>query len=112
MIKWILISAVTLFSMAALAGNNPHPAHCNAKRLSSACMQICEACASSFTVGEANVGDGFWLDCVRPIMNGTPQPPKATQANHPLPAAPSGGWSSVAAQCKASNPNWGVAKNK
>jgi hypothetical protein len=103
--KIIFVLAFTFLSLSVFAANQPN---CTAKKLGPACQQICSACVSAgFIVGEAKIGDGFWVDCVHPLMTGSAEPAKAVKAGHPLPAAPSGGWAPVAAQCQASNPNWG-----
>jgi len=110
MINKILFLAFVFLSLNVYA-KQPN---CQAKNLGPACQQICSACeGAGFIVGEAKIGDGFWVDCVHPIMTGGAEPAKAVKAGHPLPAAPSGGWASVAAQCQGTNPGWaGTGKGK
>lgn len=106
MINNLLFFAVIFLSVNVFAANQPN---CQAKKLGPACQQICSACVGAgFIVGEAKIGDGFWVDCVRPLMTGSAEPAKAVKAGHPLPAAPSGGWGPIASQCQASNPGWGA----
>ena len=65
------------------------------------CKQIQEACEKAgFVKGEAKQGYGLWVDCIDPIMKGTPQPSKA---NKPLPAV----GAELINACKAKNPNFG-----
>jgi hypothetical protein len=65
------------------------------------CEQIVNACkASKFVPNTAKEGTGLWKDCVRPIMQGTPQPAKAVL---PLPSIDP----ATVAACKAKRPNFG-----
>jgi len=65
------------------------------------CRQIVAACLEAgFTQGGARTGDGIQVDCVRPIMLGTAQPPRATR---PLPQIDP----QIVAACKARNPDFG-----
>ena len=65
------------------------------------CGQIVAACQQAgFTQGGARTGDGIQVDCVRPIMQGTEQPRRATK---PLPQIDP----ELVAACKARNPNFG-----
>jgi hypothetical protein len=65
------------------------------------CGQIIAACQQAgFERGGAKAGNGIGVDCIRPIMQGRPQPRRATK---PLPqVAPE-----VVAACSAANPNFG-----
>jgi N-acetylglucosamine-6-sulfatase len=58
-----------------------------------------------FAAGKAKGGGGLALDCVKPIMQGTAQRPRATR---PLPQADP----QVVAACKSANPNLGQPKAK
>jgi hypothetical protein len=83
--------------LAAYAANqaNPEPGPC---------QQIVAACKSAgFVEGDYKKGYGLHVDCIRPIMNGTPQPPKADK---PLPVISP----QVVAACKQKNPNFGEGK--
>jgi hypothetical protein len=65
------------------------------------CAEIVAACRQAgFVQGGAKAGNGLQLDCIAPIIQGTPQPRRASQ---PLPQiAPQ-----LVAACKARNPNFG-----
>jgi hypothetical protein len=81
-------------SMAAHAGNQaPGP-----------CEQIVTACKNAgFIEGDYKKGYGLHVDCINPIMRGTPQPPKADK---PLPAVSP----QLVAACKQKRPNFGEGK--
>jgi hypothetical protein len=65
------------------------------------CVEIFAACQQAgFVRGGARSGDGLQVDCVRPIMQGTPQRPRASK---PLPQIDP----QLVSACKASNPNFG-----
>jgi hypothetical protein len=65
------------------------------------CRQIREACTQAgFKPGAAKDGVGLIVDCVRPIMQGVPQPAKAAK---PFPSIDAG----LIAACKAANPDFG-----
>src|SRR6266481_5944898 len=65
------------------------------------CREIVAACREAgFTQGGARTGDGIQVDCVRPIMLGTAQPPRAAK---PLPQIDP----QIVAACKARNPDFG-----
>jgi hypothetical protein len=68
------------------------------------CEQIAAACKSAgFVEGDYKKGYGLHVDCIKPIMSGTPQPPKADK---PLPVISA----QVVAACKQKNPNFGEGK--
>ena len=68
------------------------------------CAQIKAACEQAgFTQGAFREGSGLQVDCIRPIMQGTSQPPKASK---PLPQVDP----QLVTACKARNPNFGEAK--
>jgi hypothetical protein len=67
-----------------------------------ACAQIAAACKQAgFAPQAANTGAGLGVDCIRPIMAGTPQRKQATK---PLPQIDP----QVVAACKQQNPNFGM----
>jgi hypothetical protein len=67
------------------------------------CMQIRAACEQAgFVQGGARGGTGLYVDCVRPIMLGLQQPPRASI---PLPAIDP----QLVAACQARNPNFAGA---
>ena len=77
-------------AFAALAGPAPGP-----------CRQIVAACQEAgFTQGARRSGEGLQVDCVRPIMQGSAQPRRASK---PLPQIDP----QLVAACKAVNPNFG-----
>src|SRR5262249_51376269 len=66
-----------------------------------ACAEIRAACEQAgFVQGGARSGDGLFVDCIMPIMRGTPQPRRASR---PLPQINL----QLVADCKAQNPNFG-----
>jgi hypothetical protein len=67
------------------------------------CRQIAAACGSAgFERNAARAGNGIVVDCIRPIMQGTPQPPRASK---PLPQLDP----QLVAACQADNPDFGQA---
>ena len=67
-----------------------------------ACQQIRAACErAGFKQGGAKEGMGLQVDCIRPIMQGTPQP---RRAGAPLPQIDP----QVVTACKAQKPNFGL----
>jgi arylsulfatase A-like enzyme len=65
------------------------------------CGQIVAACQQAgFTRGGARAGEGILVDCIRPIVQGTEQPRRATK---PLPQIDS----QIVAACRARIPNFG-----
>lgn len=70
------------------------------------CRQIKEACEKAgFVKGDAKQGFGLWVDCIDPIMRGTPQP---ASAKKPLP----GIGADVVNACKAKHPAFGEGRGK
>jgi hypothetical protein len=68
------------------------------------CAQIAAACKEAgFVRNGAKTGVGIVVDCIRPIMMGTPQ---AAQGVKPLPQIDP----QVVAACKQRNPNFGTAR--
>jgi len=68
------------------------------------CGQIVTACQQAgFVQGGARTGDGIQVDCVRPIMQGSGQPRRATK---PLPDIDP----QLVTACKARNPNFGLGQ--
>jgi class 3 adenylate cyclase len=75
--------------------------HASAPDLKTPCVQIRVACEQAgFAQGAVRTGNGIQLDCVRPIMQGTPQPRSASK---PLPQIDP----QIVEACKARNPNFG-----
>jgi hypothetical protein len=66
------------------------------------CAQITAACTQAGFVSKgANMGVGIIVDCIRPMMTGTPQRKRATK---PLPQIDP----QVVVACKNQNPNFGM----
>jgi hypothetical protein len=66
------------------------------------CAAIRAACqAAGFVPQGAKAGDGLVVDCIRPIMQGAPQPPRAARG---LPAIDP----QLIEACKAQNPSFSV----
>jgi len=79
----------------------PTPAQPRSK-LTPSCAQIAAACKQAgFIRNGAKTGAGIVVDCIRPIMVGTPQ---GTQGTKPLPQIDP----QVVASCKQQNPNFGM----
>src|ERR1700722_15549544 len=67
------------------------------------CAAIRQVCLQAgFVLNGARAGEGLVVDCIRPIMQGTAQPRRATK---PLPAVDP----ALVEACRAVNPNFGVA---
>jgi hypothetical protein len=81
-------------SAAAQQGGGGLPRPCAALR------QVCVQ--AGFVPQGARAGEGLVVDCIRPIMQGIPQPPRATK---PLPAVDP----QLVEACRAQNPNFGMA---
>jgi hypothetical protein len=66
-----------------------------------ACAEIRAACEQAgFVQGGARSGNGVFVDCIVPIMRGTPQPRRASRPLPPINLQ-------LVADCKALNPNFG-----
>jgi hypothetical protein len=65
------------------------------------CLKIKQACEEAgFKQGAVSDGLGLQVDCIRPIIEGTPQPQSAGKALPTIDAA-------LVAACKAKNPQFG-----
>jgi len=74
-----------------------------ARKSGGACSPIIEACVQAgFSTKGWSTGTGLVVDCIRPIVNGTPQRRMATK---PLPQVDP----QIVATCKAKNPKFGQA---
>ncbi len=68
------------------------------------CEQIAAACQrAGFAQGDARSGNGLIVDCVAPIMQGGPQPPRASKTLPPIDPH-------LVAACKAKDPRFGQAR--
>jgi hypothetical protein len=66
-----------------------------------ACIEVMASCEQAgFVRGDAKAGNGLFIDCVIPIVRGTPQRPRASK---PLPQIDP----KLVADCKIQNPNFG-----
>ena len=103
----LLLTLVSLLVTGLLSPSwaqpaQPAPAQSPSKG-ASPCAQIAVACKQAgFNPAGAKTGIGMVLDCIRPIMQGTPQRQQATK---PLPQIDP----QVVAACKEQNPNFGTA---
>ena len=77
------------------------------------CQQVCAACfQANFVVGEAKIGDGFWGDCVSPIVTGRKPKLQPSNDGHGIPVLPTG-LESIGAACLAkSGVFWKNGKKK
>lgn len=70
------------------------------------CREIVAACRQAgFVPGGSARGEGQYVDCIRPIMEGIPQRPRAAK---PLPKIDP----QIVATCKAQNPNFGQGREQ
>jgi hypothetical protein len=96
----VLMGFITLLGVAICA----FPA--GAQELQHPCRQIRAACeAAGFVHGKGKEGFGLSRDCIRPIMQGIVQRPKASK---PLPQVDT----QLITACKAANPNFGQKKHQ
>jgi len=86
---------------AQIAPAQPAPGQ-PASRRGGPCDQIAAACKQAgFIPKGAKTGLGIFVDCIRPIMAGTPQ---GVQGTKPLPQIDP----QIVAACKQQNPNFGM----
>jgi hypothetical protein len=70
------------------------------------CLAIRQVCLQAgFVLNGARAGEGLVVDCIRPIMQGTPQPRRATK---PLPAVDP----ALVEACRAVNPSFGMGNGQ
>ena len=92
----ICLAALALIVGAgSAAAQQPLPRPCAALR------QVCVQ--AGFVPQGARAGEGLIVDCIRPIMQGIPQPQRATK---PLPAVDP----QLVEACRAQNPNFGMGQ--
>jgi hypothetical protein len=84
---------------ASIAGLAPADAQQPPPRPCAAIRQVC--LNAGFVMNGARAGEGLIVDCIRPIMQGTPQPARASK---PLPAVDP----ALVEACRAQNPNFGI----
>ena len=74
--NWIYVVGTIIFNLGGVPAMQAAPR-------SPACAEIRVACEQAgFVRGRAKTGEGIFVDCIAPIMRGTPQPPRASK---PLP---------------------------
>ncbi len=98
MLRHSILLAMLASPMAGLAAiaqqpQQPPPRPCAAIR--QVCLQ------AGFVMRGARAGDGLMVDCIRPIMQGTPQ---RVRASKPLPAIDP----ALVEACRTQNPNFGM----
>jgi hypothetical protein len=95
------ISCAMVFSLITGAGTSAVQAAPRQRP----CAEIRAACEQAgFVQGGSQAGDGLYVDCIVPILNGRPQPRRATK---PLPEIDL----QLVAECKAQNPNFGQRRS-
>ena len=91
---WIFAVGMAVFGLGGVLAMQAAPRY-------PACAEIRAACKQAgFERGRAKTGEGIFVDCIAPIMRGTPQPRRASK---PLPQINP----QLVADCKAQNPNFG-----
>jgi hypothetical protein len=89
-------AALGILVVASITGGSVH-----AGPRQPACVEIMASCEQAgFVRGDAKAGDGLFVDCVLPIVRGTPQ---RRRASKPLPQIDP----KLVADCKVQNPNFG-----
>jgi len=89
----LLAAALTSLSLAPAGAQPQQPRACAAIR--QVCLQ------AGFVLNGARAGEGLVVDCIRPIMQDTRQPRRATR---PLPAVDP----ALVEACRAQNPSFGM----
>src|SRR5215472_2282293 len=99
----IPLALTSLFLVGLLSPSLAQPVQPTPKR-GGPCAQIAAACKQAgFVPQGAKSGAGIVVDCIRPIMVGTPQ---GVQGAKPLPQTDP----QLVAACKQQNPNFGTAR--
>ena len=99
-----LALCAVLLSLAAPLGLAAPATTAAPAKASGPCAQITAACKQAgFIEGDYKTGNGLQVDCIDPIMRGTPQPHKAKLALPPV--SPQ-----LVAACKAKHPGFGQPK--
>ena len=89
-------------ALAALLGVCGAAAAQQGQGLPRPCAALRQVCVQAgFVPQGARAGEGLVIDCIRPIMQGIPQPHRATK---PLPAVDP----QLVEACRAQNPNFGM----
>src|SRR5579859_5287906 len=83
-----LATSIAFAAPAARVPTNPCPKQY--PNIDQSCQQVCQACyEAKYVVGEWNMGDGFWADCVAPLVTGKPAPKATSNDGRELPTFPS-----------------------
>jgi len=94
--------SILLAAAVSLAGLAPADAQQQPRQPPRPCAAIRQVCLQAgFVLQGARAGEGLVIDCIRPIMQGTPQPRRATK---PLPAVDP----ALVEACRAQNPSFGM----
>jgi hypothetical protein len=89
-------------ALAALLAGSGMAAAQQGQGLPRPCAALRQVCVQAgFVLQGARAGEGLVIDCIRPLMQGTPQPRRATK---PLPAVDP----QLVEACRAQNPNFGM----
>jgi hypothetical protein len=89
---WIAILATLIVEAGPAVAQQPGPRPC--AEIRAACQQ------AGFVPQGAKAGEGLVVDCIRPIMQGTPQPRRATKPLPPIDPQ-------LIEACRAQNPKFG-----
>ena len=94
---------IRIAALAALLAGCGTAAAQQGQGLPRPCAALRTVCVQAgFVPQGARAGEGLMVDCIRPLMQGIPQPRRATK---PLPAVDP----QLVEACRAQNPNFGMA---
>jgi hypothetical protein len=94
---------IRIVALAALLAGSGTAAAQQGQGLPRPCAALRTVCVQAgFVPQGARAGEGLMVDCIRPLMQGIPQPRRATK---PLPAVDP----QIVEACRAQNPNFGMA---
>src|SRR5271157_3255624 len=100
----VLQQIIRMVKLGAIVLALAAPFTCQTAVAQGPCQQIKSACMNAgFVQGGVSAGNGLWLDCIDPIMQGTAQRHKATK---PLPQVDP----KLVAACKAQDASFGQPK--
>jgi hypothetical protein len=94
---------ICIAALAALLAGSGMASAQQGQGLPRPCAALRQVCVQAgFVPQGARAGEGLVIDCIRPLMQGIPQPRRATK---PLPAVDP----QLVEACRAQNPNFGTA---
>jgi hypothetical protein len=94
---------ICIAALALMIGAGPAAAQ-QGQGMPKPCAALRQVCAQAgFVPQGARAGEGLVVDCIRPIMQGIPQPPRATKS---LPAVDP----QLVEACRAQNPSFGMGQ--